>query len=82
MSITSIEQFVEKANQDKSIQDNIKTFTGIPDESYRKMINLAKEYGYEFTTQEWKDYPKSTAPGTSPHGFTEWSSEILVPWLK
>jgi len=82
MSITAIEQFVEKANQDKSIQDKIKTYTGIPEESYRKMINLAKEHGFEFTAQEWKAFPKCNIPGKSPHGFTDWSSEILVPWLK
>jgi len=82
MSISAIEQFVEKANQDKGIQDSIKTYTGIPDESYRKMINLAKEHGFEFTTEEWKAFPKCNVPGKSLHGFSEWSSEILVPWLK
>jgi len=82
MSIAAIDQFVEKANQDTSIQDSIKSFTGIPEETYRKVIELAKQHGFEFSAEEWKSYPKSNIPGRSPHGFTEWSSGILVPWLK
>ncbi|ETR71558.1 MAG: hypothetical protein OMM_08055 [Candidatus Magnetoglobus multicellularis str. Araruama] len=83
MSITAIEEFVEKANQDSSIQDKIKSFTGIPEESYRKLINLANELGFDFTVQEWKAFPKCNIPGKSPHGFiNDWASGIIVPWLK
>jgi len=82
MSIDSIKKFVEKANQDTEVQASIKSFTGIPEETYRKVINLAKEHGFEFTENEWKSYPKCDEPGKSNHGFDEWSSGIIVPWLK
>jgi predicted ribosomally synthesized peptide with nif11-like leader len=82
MSINAIKQFVEKANQDETVQNSINTFTGMPEETYRKLISLAKEHGFEFTEKEWVSYPKCEEPGKSNHGFTEWSSDINVPWLK
>ncbi|MBF0449963.1 MAG: Nif11-like leader peptide family natural product precursor [Candidatus Magnetomorum sp.] len=82
MSNEVIKQFVNKANQDTSIQAGIKSFTGVPEETYRKVIKLAKEHGFEFTEDEWKSFPICDEPGKSKHGFTEWSSEIIVPWLK
>jgi len=82
MAYEDIKDFVAQVNNDKSLQDQIKTFTGIPEETYRKIIDLAKTQGYKFTEEEWTSFPKCTEPNKSKHGFADWSSEILVPWLK
>ncbi|CAN2039468.1 Nif11 domain-containing protein [Candidatus Magnetomoraceae bacterium gMMP-15] len=82
MSQENIKKFVKIVNHDKSLQDKIKGFTGIPEESIRKLINLAKEIELEFTQQDWEKMPECETPGMSGHGFGAWSSEIILPWMK
>ena len=82
MSHQAIQQFVTQVNNNPSLQEKIKGFTGIPEETYRKVVNLAQENGFDFSSEDWKKYPKCNEVGKSAHGFDEWSSSIIVPWLR
>ena len=82
MSQEAVKAFVDKVNEDEELQSTIATFTGIPEETYRKLIKLAKENDFEFTDDDWKNYPVCEEPGKSKHGYTEWSDQLIVPWMK
>lgn len=82
MGQEEIKCFVEMVNNDATLQEKIKGFTGIPEESIRKLSNLAKENGLEFSPSDWKLAPKCEEEGKSAHGFSAWSEEIILPWMK